>query len=212
MAKNMLEMMPESHFARVAQSWMRERPDLELRNFLLAMAMMRMGRMIDHAYDKMCQERFGISGSEMRVLMALRRSGKPFTLRPTDLFTALLISSGAITKQVDRLVKKQLVARLEDPTHGGGFLVQLTRDGLKVVNKSTDILATESLLNPIMAKLTPQERDAGEEFCHFVLAGLEAKHVMEPTEGVEASRAGAAGTAPVAPKRGRPRRRDPLSA
>jgi DNA-binding MarR family transcriptional regulator len=133
-------------------------------------------------------------------------------LRPTDLFTALLISSGAITKQVDRLVKKQLVARLEDPTHGGGFLVQLTRDGLKVVNKAADILATGSLLNPIMAKLSPRERDAGEEFCHFVLAGLEAKHVMEPTDAVETGRSGTAGDAPAAPKRGRPPRRDPAPA
>jgi DNA-binding MarR family transcriptional regulator len=188
MSKNLLETMPESHFARVAQSWIRERPDLELRNFLLAMAMMRMGRMIDHAYDKMCAQRFGISGSEMRVLMALRRSGKPFALRPTDLFTALLISSGAISKQVDRLVKKQLVARLEDPTHGGGFLVQLSREGLKVANKAADLLATESLLNPIMARLSPEERDAGEEFCHRVLAGLEAMHVMDSGENTEATR------------------------
>lgn len=212
MSKTMLETIPESHFARVAQSWIRERPDLELRNFLLAMAMMRMGRMIDHAYDKMCQQRFGISGSEMRVLMALRRSGKPFALRPTDLFTALLISSGAITKQVDRLVKKQLVARLEDPTHGGGFLVQLTRDGLKVVNKAADILATESLLNPIMAKLPSRERDAGEEFCYAVLAGLEAMHVMEPGESTEVNRPGAAGEAPSGSRRRRPKRRDPLPA
>ena len=92
--------------------------------------------------------------------------------------------------------------------------MQLTRDGLKVVNKSADILASESLLNPIMAKLSPRERDAGEEFCHFVLAGLEAKHVMEPTEGVEASRAAVAGgeAPPVGPKRGRPRRRDTVQA
>jgi len=64
-----------------------------------------------------------------------------------------------------------------------------------------------------MAKLSARERDAGEEFCHFVLAGLEAKHVMEPTEGVEASRAAVAGgAAPVGSKRGRPRRRDTVPA
>jgi len=47
----------------------------------------------------------------------------------------------------------------------------LTRDGLKVVNKAADILAGESLLNPIMAKLSARERDAGEEFCHFRSGG-----------------------------------------
>jgi DNA-binding MarR family transcriptional regulator len=103
-------------------------------------------------------------------------------LRPTDLFTALLISSGAITKQVDRLAAKRLVSRLGDPSHGGGFLIQLTREGLKVVNTATDILASESLLNPIMAKLPAHEREAGEAFSRFVVAELEAMHVMDPVE------------------------------
>src|SRR5260221_13303511 len=120
MGKSMLGMMTESPFARVAQSWIRERPDLELRNFLLAMAMMRMGRMIHQAYDKMCQARFGIGGSEMRGLMALRRRGKPFALGPTGLLTVLLTASGAITEQLGRLVHKQRDGRTGDPTLGGG--------------------------------------------------------------------------------------------
>lgn len=183
----------KSHFARVADAWIRERPDLDLKNFLLAIALMRMGRMIDHAYAKMCQARFGISGSEMRVLLALRRAGRPFALRPTDLFTALLISSGAITKQVDRLAARQLVTRLGDPSHGGGFLIQLTREGLKVVNTATDILASESLLNPIMAKLPAHEREAGEVFSRFVVAELEAMHVMDPDESGESDGGSAGG-------------------
>jgi DNA-binding MarR family transcriptional regulator len=188
--------VPKSHFARVADAWTRERPDLDLKNFLLAIALMRVGRMIDHAYAK------------MRVLLALRRAGRPFALRPTDLFTALLISSGAITKQVDRLAAKQLVTRLEDPSHGGGFLIQLTREGLKVTNTATDILASESLLNPIMAKLPAHERAAGEAFSRFVVAELEAMHVMDPDEAGDSDAGSAApGPRPKVESGGRKRTR-----
>ena len=60
------------------------------------------------------------------VLAMLRRSGAPYAMRPTDLFEALLVTSGAVTKQVDRLQRRRLVKRLPDPEHGGGFRVQLT--------------------------------------------------------------------------------------
>jgi len=182
---SMLEAIPQSHFVRVAQAWMRERPDLELGDMLLAIALMRLGRMIEHEYSKMCEDRFGVSGSEMRVLLALRRCGKPYAMRPTDLFTALVISSGAITKQVDRLVAKGLVGRLKDPTHAGGSLIQLMREGLKAVNRATDILATRSILTPILAKLPSGDRTVGDRFCHFVLAELEAAHVLEPGEPID---------------------------
>jgi DNA-binding MarR family transcriptional regulator len=176
----------KSHFDTVREAWVRERPDLDSRNMLLALGLMRMGRMIDYNYDKKCRERFSLTGAEMRILLALRRSGKPFALRPTDLFKALLISSGAVTKQVDRLVRKQYVSRLDDPTHGGGSLVQLTRDGLRVVNRATDeILVADAVLNAPISKLSPAARDAGEQFVHFLISELESMHVMDPGEITE---------------------------
>src|SRR5690606_34252964 len=93
-----------SHVQDIAESWRRERPDLDLQDFLLAIFAMRLGRKVDDKYDRMCRERWKISGADMRVLFALRRAGKPYARRPTDLFRALLVTSGAITKQVDRLI------------------------------------------------------------------------------------------------------------
>ncbi len=175
----------KSHFDTVCEAWLRERPDLELRNMLLALGLMRMGKMIDYAYDKRCREHFGITGAEMRILLALRRSGKPFDMRPTDLFKALLVTSGAVTKQVGRLARKLLVCRLDDPTHRGGSLVQLTREGLHVVDEATDgILCADSVLNPAMSKLASGERDAGERFVRFLISELESMHLMDPEDAV----------------------------
>src|SRR5580692_5720701 len=137
---------PESHIEDVVESWRRERPDLDLGDFLLAILVMRLGRQVDDKYDRLCRERFGISGADMRVLFALRRAGKPFMRRPTDLFRALLVTSGAITKQVDRLSKKGLVERISRENQLGG--VQLTAKGLKMADAATDLIAKQSIIEP----------------------------------------------------------------
>src|SRR5258707_5896331 len=73
-----------SHVEFITQQWQREYRNLDLSNFLLAIYFMRLGTLVELTFDKMCQERWGISGSDMRVLLALRRSGHPYAKRPTD--------------------------------------------------------------------------------------------------------------------------------
>jgi DNA-binding MarR family transcriptional regulator len=157
----------------ISRQWRRARPDLDLQNFLLQIYLMRIGRVIEARFSKMCVRRFGMRAQDMRVLLALRRGGSPFAKRPTDLFRALLVTSGAITKQVDRLVKKKLVRRLPDPEYAGGFLVQLTNRGLEVVDRAATIIARESFIGPAMAVLARAERDAAEQFCLNLVAALE---------------------------------------
>jgi DNA-binding transcriptional ArsR family regulator len=45
------------------------------------------------------------------VLAALRRSGTPYELNPTELSRAMLLSSGGMTKRLDRLEAAGLVER-----------------------------------------------------------------------------------------------------
>jgi DNA-binding MarR family transcriptional regulator len=158
----------------ITRQWHAERPDLDLQNFLMQIYLQRIGRIIESRFGKMCLRRFGIRAQDMRLLFALRRSGAPFAKRPTDLFRATLVTSGAITKQVDRLANKKLVRRLPDPDYGGGFLVQLTEKGLEVIDRASTIVATESFIGPAMAAMKPRERDAAERFCLRLIATLEA--------------------------------------
>jgi len=164
----------DSLIEEIARQWRAERPDLDLQNFLLQIYLQRIGRIIESRFGKMSVGRFGVRAQDMRVLFALRRGGAPFAKRPTDLFKATLVTSGAITKQVDRLAKKKLVRRLADPDYRGGFLVQLTEKGLEAVDHASTIVATESFIGPAMAAMTPGERDAAERFCWRLIATLEA--------------------------------------
>ncbi len=167
----------------ITAQWTSERSDLDLRNFLLAIYFMRLGTMVDRAYDRMSRRKYGINGGDMRVLLALRRSGPPYVKRPTDLFRALLVTSGAITKKVDRLVGAGLAERLPDPSHNGGFLVHLTKKGLQTVDEIVVSLANESVLAPAMRQFSDSERDALSRSALRILAMLEQSRDEEEDPG-----------------------------
>lgn len=168
----------------ITMQWQTERQDLDLENFLLAIYFMRLGTLVDRAYDRHCQTVYGINGGDMRLMLALRRSGPPYVKRPTDLFRAMLVTSGAITKKVDRLVEAGYVERLPDPSHSGGFLVHLTKSGLQAVEQAVEHLANHSALAPAMSRLSAQERKQGTAFALRILAALESSE-LHPEDEVE---------------------------
>ena len=146
-----------SHVEEITADWRRERPDIDLDRFLLAIYLQRLGRIIQQDFVHLCQSRHRLRSSDLRVLLALRRRGKPYAQRPTDLFRALLITSGAITKQVDRLVARKLVVRLSDPDYRKGFLVKLTEKGLKLVDEVAGEIADSATIAPEMSALSRKE-------------------------------------------------------
>lgn len=155
--------MTENNFSQdLISSWQRERPDLDLTEFLLGVVVMRIGRLLEQNFNRSCRADFGISGADMRVLFALRRAGPPFTRRPTDLFRALLVTSGAMTKQIDRLEACGLVKRLPDPDYAAGYLIRLTKAGQAVADRATNDLAHHSLLGDALKAFTSPEREAIE--------------------------------------------------
>jgi DNA-binding MarR family transcriptional regulator len=68
---------------------------------------------------------------EFDVLGTLRRSGPPYRLTPTELYTSLMISSGGLTHRLDRLEKAGLIQREKSPRDGRSLLVGLTQAGVE---------------------------------------------------------------------------------
>ena len=184
---------PDSFIDEITRQWERERPDLDLGDFLLAIYLRRLGRLIESEYERMCQARFGMSAWDMRVLLALRRGGPPYAMRPTDLFEALLVTSGAVTKQVDRLQRRRLVKRLPDPDHGGGFRVQLTERGLEMVDAAVELLARDSAIRPATEKIDKREREAAARFCLKLIALLEPGRPAPAAKTRKRARSGRSG-------------------
>lgn len=80
--------------------------------------------------------KFGLNYGEFDVLATLRRSGEPFTLSPTDLYSTLMISSGTITNRLKHLESKGLIERLPNPADSRSLLVRLSDKGREVIDEA----------------------------------------------------------------------------
>jgi DNA-binding MarR family transcriptional regulator len=164
--------------------WRRERPDVDLTAFSIAAAIKQIDLQTEAEFRRLAAD-FGIGPGDLRVLFALRRSGVANPRRPTDLFQSLLVTSGAVTKQVDRLEAQGFVERLPDPADQRSFLIRLTRRGAKVADTAIEaICSKETTIGSAIAALSDQEREAGRRFLQRLLDIFEqsgAESVEEPT-------------------------------
>jgi len=184
-----------TYIDEITSQWKRERLDFDLDNILLAIYLQRLGILIMSDFERYCQSQFKMGGSDLRVLLALRRSGPTYSKRPTDLFRALLVTSGAVTKQVDRLEKRKFVKRLPDESYGGGFQVQLTDTGRKLAEKVLKELAEGSAVASPIYDLPASERQAALRFCFKAISLLERAREMNGAPVKAPRRGGAAKTA-----------------
>src|ERR1700677_4167590 len=104
--------------------WRRERPDVDLTAFSIAAAIKQIDLQTKAEFRRLAAN-YGIGPGDLRVLFALRRSGVANPRRPTELFQSLLVTSGAVTKQVDRLEAQGLGGRVAGPPEPRGCLVRV---------------------------------------------------------------------------------------
>jgi len=78
------------------------------------------------------------------VLATLRRSGKPYQLSPTALMEQTMVTSGAMTNRINRLLSRGLVTRDTDSDDGRRVVVGLRPEGKRLVDRALDdLLAAE---------------------------------------------------------------------
>jgi DNA-binding MarR family transcriptional regulator len=75
--------------------------------------------------------RHGLERGEFDVLATLQRSGPPYRLSPTALYTSLMVSSGGLTHRLKSLEAAGLVRRIPSPEDRRSLIVELTNEGQK---------------------------------------------------------------------------------
>ncbi len=71
---------------------------------------------------------------EFDMLATLRRSGHPYQLTAGQLVESSMVTSGAITNRIDRLLAKELVTREVDPLNRRSVLITLTERGRELID------------------------------------------------------------------------------
>lgn len=155
--------------AIVAQ-WRRERPDLDFTALGTLGRLFRATELVDRVLGE------GLAGFRLQpgwfdVLAALRRAGEPYELTPTQLMDTMMLSSGGLTKRLDRLAEAGLVRRRPDLADRRGIVVRLTPRGTSVIDEAIEAHVTNesSLLRP----LTRDERNALDTALRALLRALE---------------------------------------
>ena len=134
------------HVARIQAEWRRERPDLDVSPQGLIGRLHRLAAALTAELVEV-YERHGLSEGEFDVLASLRRAGAPYERAPGELADHTMVTTGAMTKRLDRLVAAGLVSRGPAAGDGRRRVVSLTARGLEVIDAAfTEHLANEHRL------------------------------------------------------------------
>lgn len=100
--------------------------------------------------------RHRLERGEFDVLATLQRSGPPYRLSPTALYTSLMVSSGGLTYRLKRLEAAGLIRRVPSTEDRRSLIVELTDEGKAVTTAA--FVEDMQLENSWLAALTPDER------------------------------------------------------
>ncbi|RFA10448.1 MarR family transcriptional regulator [Subtercola boreus] len=138
--------MQTDRVSGIQAEWRRERPDLDVSP---QGVIGRLHRLAAHLTSELAvvYERHGLGEGEFDVLAALRRAGHPFERAPGELAEHTMVTTGAMTKRLDRLAAAGLVVRRAAEGDGRRRVVALTVRGREVIDAAfTEHMANEHRL------------------------------------------------------------------
>ncbi len=173
-------MLKDDRVDELRAEWARERPDIDTSPVAVVARIGRAARFLDNGMDDYFAHH-GISRPSWDILATLRRSGPPFRLSPTDLYRAVMRTSGAMTRRSDTLERGGWVMRMPDPADRRGIMVALTPEGLALV----DTLAEGHVENErrLLAALSEDEQRTLADLLKKLLVAFEEGDV--PAKGKE---------------------------
>ncbi|MCG8710541.1 MarR family transcriptional regulator [Brenneria sp. 4F2] len=115
------------------EQWKKERPDIDPFPMKLIGHLGEVVHRVERDYLNPWFSNHGLRPGEFDVLATLRRAGAPYALTPTQLYDALMTSSGGMTNRIDRLESAGLVQRRSNPADRRGTLVAMTKAGLALI-------------------------------------------------------------------------------
>ena len=114
--------------------WRAERPDMDPTPMGVVARIQRACRLL----ERELRDHFATHDLqlwEFDILGTLRRSGQPYQLTAGQLVESSMVTSGAITNRIDRLVARELVTREVDSRNRRSVLIALTESGRELIDR-----------------------------------------------------------------------------
>jgi DNA-binding MarR family transcriptional regulator len=151
----------------IIEAWRRELPEIvgpttemAKRITLLAAALAKVTRRELNAFE--------LTVAEYDVLVALRRTGSPYRLKPSHLVRELLLSSGGTAKVLKQLADRRLVERHPDAEDGRVAWVHLTAAGADLAERA--VRATSAAQRELLRRLPPDVAETATDVLQKVSA------------------------------------------
>jgi DNA-binding MarR family transcriptional regulator len=154
----------------VVKQWRSERPDLDAVPLAVVSRILRLAGLLEQRANEALKA-FDLPFWGFDVLGALRRKGEPYSMTPSELIRATVLTSGAMTNRIDRLEEMGLVERSRAPDDRRSVHVRLTPQGLKLADEATPVRFHEA--KDALRGITAQERKALADVLRKMLLGLE---------------------------------------
>ncbi|WP_232376559.1 MarR family winged helix-turn-helix transcriptional regulator [Amycolatopsis aidingensis] len=151
---------------RVLAQWHAARPDLDPAPMGIVGRIQRASRLLERGLSAYFAE-YGLQLWEFDILATLRRAGR---MTAGTLVEASMVTSGAITNRIDRLVARELVTREVDPGSRRRVVIDLSVRGRELVDDI--LLGHVDNENRLLAALNPEEREQLARLLRTLLIGL----------------------------------------
>lgn len=179
MRMTMTQKRPLDAVDGILDQWRRERPDLDVSPMGPIGRIKRCSALLQRRLDDTFAT-FGMTFWEFDVLATLRRSGEPYCMAPTALFSALMVTSGTMTHRLQKLEANEWVQRVPNSQDARSMLVQLTPVGLELIDRaveahvenerailalipSTSLIALDESLSALLTELENPDRNTSDK-------------------------------------------------
>lgn len=154
----------------IIAGWRRERPDINIEGKGIVCRILRLYSLYYKKADFFLN-RYDLKPNEFSVLMRLRRAGEGGEMTQKQLLSEVLITSGAMTNLIGRLIKTDLVEKRSSEEDQREVFIRLTSKGLKIINEAMEVQA--KVERDMVRDLKPEDKQELERLLKVFLLTID---------------------------------------
>jgi DNA-binding MarR family transcriptional regulator len=163
----------------IIEQWRQVRPDLDPSPMGILARIGRIELMKKSSQEKVFA-RHGLSSGLFDVLAALRRSGPPYRLTPSELAATTMLTTGGMTGRLDKLEATGLIERQPDREDRRVVFTKLTDKGLALIDRVVEEhLANEERMLTGLTRTQREQLASGLAVCEKSIAEMVAEDTYD---------------------------------